>query len=318
MKKNIRNIEERDNKIKRLEFYISSSCRNNCIFCGEKDLLEDFKGQFVAKAEAEREIRKRAKAGFNFLVLTGGEPTLHPDIVKIAKLAKGLRYQVFVNSDGGRFSEENFCRKIMPHIDYLSFSIYGHTDRLHNLHTRNGKSFSILKKSLENVEKIPAETKISARILMTKHNFSRLPKIIDFISRYKRVKKILFSGLAPEGRALENYRNLVVPLGEIRKKIPLLARLVAKKSRKIKFFGLPVCVLGELEERSSDTKWHFQITLKKIRRGKRTVLAETEGFKPLKGVMKPDKCLRCSKKDFCPGIFEKYYQEFGDGELIVQ
>lgn len=310
-------IGGRDEEIKRLEFYISSSCYNNCIFCGEKDLLEDFKDQFVARVEVEKEIRKRAKEGFNFLVFTGGEPTLHPDIVEMSQLAKKLRYQVFVNSDGGKFSEEIFCQKAMSHIDRLSFSVYGHTAELHNLHTRNGKSFAILKKSLENVEKISAKTKISARILMTRHNFSKLPKIIDFISRYKKIEKILFSGLAPEGRALENYRNLVVPLDKVRKKIPLLAKLASRKSRRIKFFGLPLCVLGNVEERSSDSKWHHQITLKKIRRGGRTVLAETEGFKPLKGVMKPDKCLKCSKKDFCPGIFGKYYQEFGDGELAV-
>ena len=39
------------------------------------------------------------------LILLGGEPTLHPDLAAIIRLAKGLRYAVTVDSNGYLFHD---------------------------------------------------------------------------------------------------------------------------------------------------------------------------------------------------------------------
>lgn len=58
------------------------------------------------------------------LILLGGEPTLHPDLAAIIRLAKSLRYAVTVDSNGYLFHD--LLEKTTPQeLDYLSFSLDG-------------------------------------------------------------------------------------------------------------------------------------------------------------------------------------------------
>lgn len=58
------------------------------------------------------------------LILLGGEPTLHPDLAEIIRVAKVLRYAVTVDSNGFLF--HNFLERLRPdELDFLSFSLDG-------------------------------------------------------------------------------------------------------------------------------------------------------------------------------------------------
>ncbi len=58
------------------------------------------------------------------LILLGGEPTMHPDLAKIIKAAKSMRYAVTVDSNGYLF--HNLLDRVSPaELDFLSFSLDG-------------------------------------------------------------------------------------------------------------------------------------------------------------------------------------------------
>jgi MoaA/NifB/PqqE/SkfB family radical SAM enzyme len=307
--------EMKKKDIKRLELHISYNCSNSCVFCSERYQLSRFPGQFVQREIVEGELEKSAKKGFNHVTFTGGESTLHPDIINLVQSAKQLSYKTYLSSNGGLFSSSKFCRKIIPYLDEICFSVHGHNAKLHNFLTKNKQSFSRLKKALANINKSPQDFFCFINIVITKYNFDQVEKIINFVSRYKKVRQVLISNIAPEGNGLKNYKELCVPLGEIKKRVPHIIEAAKNNSLNIRFFGLPFCTLDGYEIYSNDTYWSPRLTLEKWKESGKTIIKRTYSHKPSRNRAHTQKCKECRKKGLCEGAFEEYIKVFGDKEL---
>ena len=92
------------------EFFclLTKRCNSNCTFCIEKEVHS---GGFITWSNFKESVSFAKENGLNNFFLHGGEPTLHPDIVKFAEYAKeqglcvkmftnGLRYDVLKSLDG--------------------------------------------------------------------------------------------------------------------------------------------------------------------------------------------------------------------------
>lgn len=303
--------------MQRLEFHVSYDCPNNCIFCSEKDQLDKFRGQFVEKKSIINNLQRFSARGFKHITFTGGETTLHPDIIDLVRLAKQLGYKTYISSNGGLFSSNKFCKKIIPHLDEICFSVHGHNAKIHNLLTNNGSSFSKVNKALINLENSQSEVFGFINIVITKHNFPFIDEIINFISQYKKIKQVLVSNIAPEGGGLNDFINLTVPLKEIQEKVPFLVESSRKKFLNIRFFGLPLCMLDGYEIYSNDIYWSSRTTLERWGKGDKVILKKTLSQDPSRKRIYVEKCNGCIKRGLCGGIFEKYVDEFGDEEIGI-
>lgn len=304
-------------KMERLEFHISYDCPNDCIFCSEKDQLDKFRGQFVEKKSILDNLQVFSARGFNHVTFTGGETTLHPDIVDLVRSAKQLGYKTYISSNGGLFASSAFSKKIFPFLDEVCFSVHGHNAKFHNFLTKNKQSFSRLKKALENMEKYGSDIFCFVNIVITKYNFPFIDEIINFISQYKKIKQVLVSYVAPEGSGFKNFINLTVPLKEIKKKVPFLVEFSQKKSLNIRFFGLPLCVLDGYEIYSNDVYWSSRTTLERWAKGGEVILKKTLSHDPSRKKIYTEKCNDCVKRGLCGGIFEKYVDEYGNKEIGI-
>lgn len=300
----------------RLEFHISYSCLNNCIFCSEQDQLKKFKGQFVDTRKIVTKLKQFSQAGFNHITFTGGEPTLHPNFIELLRISKRLGYKTYVSSNGGLFSSKRFCQRILPYLDEICFSIHGYNAKLHNFHTCNKRSFSRLLRALQNIEEASKDIYGFINIVVTKYNLDSLEKIINFVSHYKKIRQILISNLAPEGNGLNNFKELVVPLSKIEEKVGKLVYLAQNRSLILRFFGLPLCSLNGYQDFSNDVHWSSRATIEKWQENSKIFLKTTLSYKPVRKRIKTNKCKNCLGQRVCGGIFKRYYQEFGDNELI--
>ena len=92
------------------EFFclLTKRCNSNCTFCIEKNVHH---GGFITWSNFKKAVNFAKENGLTNFFLHGGEPTLHPDIVKFAEYAKengltvkmfsnGLRYDVLKSLDG--------------------------------------------------------------------------------------------------------------------------------------------------------------------------------------------------------------------------
>jgi pyruvate-formate lyase-activating enzyme len=89
------------------QFAINNACNANCGFCNfARDRLPKDTWHFVTRPEGLEAIRILYREGIRYLVFTGGEPTLHADLVAFIRYAAGLGMTVMVVTNGGLLKPE--------------------------------------------------------------------------------------------------------------------------------------------------------------------------------------------------------------------
>lgn len=290
--------------IKILEFHISYSCNNDCIFCGERHRLEKFKKiGFVGCSVVKKNLKERRTLGCNFVNFTGGEPTLHPDFLEIVKYAKRLGYRVYVGTNGAMGGNRGFLKKILPQIDELSLSIHGDTRKLHDDMTK-GNNFELLINILDCAKKINPDLKLFVNTVVVKKNADNLVNLLDFVRKFD-IDNLLISNLAPEGKGLDDYERLAVPVSDWKRLISAADGMISRCDFPVRFFGLPFCVLGDQATKSNDLYWLPRTTIEIESAGNSGVkLIAINDYAPDRNRTKNKKmCEGCLYDELCEGMF---------------
>lgn len=84
------------------QFAITSACNANCGFCNfARDRHPKDRWQYVSRSQAFDALSILHREGIRYLVLTGGEPTLHPNLTDIVRYASGLGMKVMLVTNAG-------------------------------------------------------------------------------------------------------------------------------------------------------------------------------------------------------------------------
>ena len=93
-------------KKKSKHILITGLCNNNCMFCFSKGIL---KKQHKPLQQIKKELKEGIKEGCEKLVLSGGEPTIHPNFLEILEEGKKADYKSISTITNGRmFSYQGF------------------------------------------------------------------------------------------------------------------------------------------------------------------------------------------------------------------
>jgi len=294
-----------------IDFHISYRCVNKCIFCSSYDSIAQFKERPLGYEKIIRILKTKSKQ-FRSVNFTGGEPTMLSFLPRLLEEAKGLGYQIYVGTNGAGFAENEFCRKAAPFIDKVSFSFHGYNKKLHDFHTARRGSFDNLNKALSNLSRYPLY--FMSNTVITRYNFPHLKEILSFLAA-KKIKQVLFSNLAPEGKGLENYKLLTVKLGDIKEKAAALAELANRKDIVLRFFAVPACILRDYAAHSNDFYWDERLNIEQAKEKGKVIIKEEKAIFPSRRRIKVEKCKACLYFNICAGVFEAYYNMFGDSEL---
>ena len=86
------------------QFALNNACNANCGFCGfARDTFPKDKWKFVDRDGGLEAIDILYRQGTRYLLFTGGEPTLHPDILEFTERARDLGMKVMLVSNAGLF-----------------------------------------------------------------------------------------------------------------------------------------------------------------------------------------------------------------------
>src|SRR6185437_7251486 len=84
------------------QFAINNACNARCGFCGfALDKLPRKDWHYVEREGALEAIDILYRQAVRYLVLTGGEPMLHPDLLEIVQRASGLGMKVLLVTNAG-------------------------------------------------------------------------------------------------------------------------------------------------------------------------------------------------------------------------
>ncbi|MDI6759046.1 MAG: radical SAM protein, partial [Candidatus Omnitrophota bacterium] len=203
---------------KRLWVRLTRVCNNQCLFCLDKEAQD---GSVVPFEKVRLNLQKGRRLGIKRLVLSGGEPTLHPVFFDIITLAKNLGYEhIQVISNGRMFAYFKFLRQaVKSGISEITFSMHGHNRRLHDRQTKISGSFQQSLAGLLNALKIKSLI-VSVDIVISKINVRQLADILKFFINLGVYEFDLLQ-VIPFGRAWDNRDILFY---DIQKSIKFLNR----------------------------------------------------------------------------------------------
>lgn len=160
---------------------LSYDCNNHCTFC--LDSLAHV-GTMRSNLDIKIQIVEGRKKGASRLILSGGEPTMHPNFLDFVKLGKRAGYpKVQTVTNGRMFAYPDFLETAARNgLDEITFSLHGHTAKLHDALVATPGAFvqetAGLKAALASERFI-----VNVDIVINKQNVKHLPTMLEtFIS----------------------------------------------------------------------------------------------------------------------------------------
>lgn len=181
---------------------ITGLCNNNCLFCLDRDRKDKYHKSYD---EVIKTIDDGIKEGCQRLVLSGGEPTIHPDIVDFVKYGKEVGYKkIQIITNGRMFASKKFSDKIVEAgLDEVTFSIHGHNAELHDSLTNVKGSFIQAIKGLLYLRK-NTNLILNLDVCVNKLNYRFILDILKFFVEKMAILEINFMNLVPFGNAWLN------------------------------------------------------------------------------------------------------------------
>lgn len=198
----------RNQKLREVKHYwicLTGRCNQNCPYCSVKG--GEVGWQSLNREDFELVLKKlRGKK----ISLSGGEPTLHPDLLWfVRRLVKADATSGVLTTNGLRLADLEFCRQVKEAgTSQVMLSIEGLEERTF---TRLGmKKFHSLKlQALENLRELQIPTRLSPVIFRGINEFE-IKNVIDYALKNKFVKEIVFNGFSWLGRGRENFDKRIM------------------------------------------------------------------------------------------------------------
>ncbi|MBI4352223.1 MAG: radical SAM protein [Elusimicrobia bacterium] len=286
-----------------------NKCNNKCVMCTN---LPDFARQPGANYGLKGQIGKLERylkglgpvylknAGrAEFVSLTGGEPTIHPEFFKLLsyfrKRLPGL--PITLLSNGRRFAARGFAEKFSslarPPFS-VAIALHGPSARLHDAVAGVKGSFAQTVAGLKNLLSIPGAPGVEVRLVLHGKNAAALDRTLKFLLKTfpdTSAYGVTVIHYELEGMSLANHGGLALRLRASAAKLGSCLPLIRR------FAGLRL--------------YHFPLCL--VRKELRPLCWVT--LPPEDRIYPPGKCGHCALKKNCLGLMLEYYRMFGDSEL---
>ncbi|WP_456378090.1 heme d1 biosynthesis radical SAM protein NirJ [Thiolapillus sp.] len=141
--------------------------------------------------------------GVPVLILSGGEPLLHPDIFDIARRSKEMGFYTALSTNGTLIDEHNIEQIAAMGFDYLGISIDGIAET-HDKFRRKEGAFEASIKGLRLCH--DRGIKVGLRFTMTQDNAEQLPQLLQLMDE-EQIDKFYFSHLNYAGRGNKNRKD---------------------------------------------------------------------------------------------------------------
>lgn len=287
-----------------------NKCNNRCIMCTNgKEYSEGPSDQYVLRKQIEkmerylkgnRGIFYKGAEDPRYITLTGGEPTLHPDFMKL------LRYyrkrcpdlEITLLTNGRTFADETFLKQYLSIIRTPARTIiplHSSDPDEHDYIAGVKGAFNQTIKALKSLFRFaPPGHSIGIRYIQHGTGKLRMERTLKFLlenfpNTFAYTVAIIHFEI--EGSSLENEKKLHISLKDSAKEV-LAAKPLIDKFPCLYLYHYPLCVL------EPSLRCRAKITLPEEER-----------------VYPEEKCGQCCRRQDCVGLMIDYNRLFGSSEL---
>jgi MoaA/NifB/PqqE/SkfB family radical SAM enzyme len=198
------------NSMKKVVFEITSSCNLRCNHCFYQQSNEFITNCFLRKKKAFALIDKFKKSGIKKLVLTGGEPTVHPDFIEIAKYAKKNIPKATLCTNG--VIENIKLKRAVIDLNFDTYTISIDSCKENNHDEFRGRK-GAFKKVISFAKLLNKNNKnLSIHIALHQNNIDHIEETIDFCRQFNCeivVGSIYYEKLGFNDKIIDDYQKKI-------------------------------------------------------------------------------------------------------------
>jgi MoaA/NifB/PqqE/SkfB family radical SAM enzyme len=296
---------------------IGLACNEGCLYCfADPELWADRPrgwGLDYANLIAEdwrREFREIRRAGYDALSITGGEPLLHPDLLKMVRYARLLGFQqVELQTNATLLTRSNTRRLVKAGVCSALISLPSHIEKNYNAITATRDYHTPTLEGIRHM--LDHGVRVTLAHVLCTANYTDVPEFVDFVcDNFPEVEWVSFLYVQPEGRATQNAR-LYPDLDDLR---PYWQTAMARCARRGLRFrtdvqtGLPLCMMNGYEER---------VDMGMLLRPAAFWADDITSFAYMQSHKRHGKqCESCYFSKVCYGFWNEYQDAYGDAALV--
>ena len=196
-------------KLQVVAWEITQSCNLHCAHCRASSESGQYKNELTTD-EIRRLIDEIREVGQPIIILTGGEPLLHPDLLNIAAYARDCGLRVVLGTNGTLLSEEMAQSLKKVSVARVGVSLDFPTAVLQDEFRGKDGAFAAAMQGIDNARRSGVEVQINSTL--TKLNVDYLPELLSLALKVGAVAFHPFM-LVPTGRG-KNLESVALSAAE--------------------------------------------------------------------------------------------------------
>lgn len=278
---------------------INGRCNMSCSFCFVDRTAPDFATDVVLA-----EIEAMSRAGIAHLVLSGGEPTLHPDLPQFIAKGRKLGFKTIeIQTNGVYLDDLEMARRLVnAGLNKATLSLHSVNPKKSDEITRLPGAFPRTIQGMRNLRSLGVLTQVAH--VITKANYEELPDTVRFLAREfptsgghlsvcfaiaQGISDLVFRWVIPTFTEIKPY---------FREALDLCLDSDISFGGMIGQGGFPPCMLD------GDMRYYEPVLDQVYKSG------DTE-----RQFYKSEKCKECDFNDHCLGPRRSYVQQYGEDEI---
>lgn len=174
---------------------ITRTCNLRCVHCYSDSMAVRYPGE-LDWSQMKAVVRDLAAYEVPSLLLSGGEPLIHPRFSDLIDYATAQGVKLTVSTNGTLITPEKAARLKAANVAYVGISLDGIGDIHDTFRGREG-AFKAAVEGFKNCH--DAGQKTGLRLTLTRHTVSDIDRILDFIEQ-QEIQRVCFYHLVPSGR----------------------------------------------------------------------------------------------------------------------
>jgi MoaA/NifB/PqqE/SkfB family radical SAM enzyme len=225
-------------------------CNERCTFCAS-DLTNrvrlDGRGAWVNLDEVRNWLGDSPPGPDDRVMLAGGEPTLHRELLPIVRLLSANCRDVVIFSNGVRLADPAFARQATEAgITRFEIALFGATAERHEAITRLRGSFERTLLALNTLDRLrrDCELHIDVRLLVSRQSSPENPSIVRMVHERApgvdsfSLNRLILSDNAVDADATISWADAAPAINET-------VRLVRQFGYELEFAAMPLCVFND-------------------------------------------------------------------------
>lgn len=236
------------------------------------------------------------------VILTGGEPSLHPELPRIARYATDQGLHVRMITNGWRMADEGFAKEMAEAgLKIVHVSVYSTRpaveERLRGTAATLEKAYA----AVDNAHRHGVEVNINC--VINKLNADHLDENIrHWLEHHPHIRHFVWNNLDPSmGRAEVNQAEFTPRLADFELSLYRAMRLLHQSGRTFRVEKVPLCYMADFAWASTETR--------KIVKGEERIVHFLDAKQTVRqtdwGHRYARSCDVCSLRTICGGLFDR-------------